>query len=220
MTMDSKERLFDQMLEVASLVYSRNYVVATDGNISVRLPSGNVLISASGKSLGRLDRNGIVEVTSTGEVIGKGLPSSEMPVHLRTFEIRPDIKAVVHAHPTNVVALSLAGVKLQPEMLPEVLMTLGDVMETRFAAPSSGASAEAVGELIGSSDCVIMSRHGSLTVGTDLWEAFDKLERLEYAAKLTYLSLQLGGIKPMTEDEIAAVNISAEIYRKRLSAED
>jgi len=108
-------------------------------------------------------------------------PTSETPMHLEAYRRRPEINAVVHAHPPLTVALSIAGASLAECMVPEVIVTLGLIPTTQYATPSSEENARAIRDLIGGHDAIILQRHGTLTVGRDLLDAFFKLQTVEQA---------------------------------------
>jgi len=123
---------------------------------------------------------------------------------------------VIHAHPPYAVALSLAGMDLTEPLLPEVVMALGSVPVTRFAAPSSPEGGEVAGELIGRYSALILDRHGAVTVGSSLRDALWRMERLEFAAQVVLTARMSGTVKRLTPDEILRIEASAKKYRERL----
>jgi L-fuculose-phosphate aldolase len=129
-------------------------------------------------------------------------PTSEVFMHLEAYRQRPDIGAVVHAHPPITVALSIAGVSLADCMLPEVIVNLGLVPTTEYATPASEENVRAIRNIIADHDGMILQRHGTLTVGRDPWEAFMRLESLEQIARITLILQQLGRGEALPPEQV------------------
>jgi L-fuculose-phosphate aldolase len=202
-----------EMLEVGKRLYEKGFVVATDGNLSVRLDRGRFLVTRSGICKGDMTDRDLVICDQAGKTIRGAKVSSEVLLHLAAYRLRPDVMAAIHAHPPVAVAFTLAGMSLTETLLPETVMSLGSIPTTLFAAPSSPEGAEVIREAITKHDAIVLDRHGSLTVGKNLWEAYHKLERLEFAAKVTHAARLLGEIKTLSPEELSAVQASAERYR-------
>jgi L-fuculose-phosphate aldolase len=128
-----------------------------------------------------------------------------MFLHLKAFEVRPDVGAVVHAHPPWCVALTLAGVSLADPVLPEIVLTLGRVVTAPYARPSSPDGAGAIAGPIRYGDAVLLDRHGSVTVGATLTEAYNVLETVEHSARIIAAARQMGAVTPLPEAEVAAL---------------
>ncbi len=189
-----------EIIEIGRIAYQRGLLTANDGNISIRLPDGNILITPSGLCKGRLTPQDLLILSPEGEVLhaAAGIkPTSEQPMHLEVYRQRPDVQAVLHAHPPYAVALTVAGFDLRDDFLPETRMTLGSIPTTDFALPSSPQNAAAIRTLIADHDAIMLRQHGSLTVGRTLEEAFINLERLEHTARVQYLAQTLGHITPL-----------------------
>ncbi len=190
------------IIETGRIAYQRGLLTANDGNISVRLPDGNILITPSGLCKGRMQPEDLLVITPEGEVVEAApgrKPTSEQPMHLEVYRLRPDVNAVLHAHPPYAVALTVAGFDLRNDFLPETRMTLGSIPTTDFALPSSPQNAAVIRELIPHHDALMLRQHGSLTVGRTLEEALINLERLEHTARVQYLAQTLGRIVPLPE---------------------
>lgn len=127
--------------------------------------------------------------------------TSEIRMHTEVYRQRPDVNAVVHAHPPVATGFSLAGVPLAGCLLPEVVFTLGAIPTTKFAAPTTEDVPESVKELIQTFDALVLDRHGALTVGKDLWDAYFKLEKIEHTAVVMLTAHQLGGVREMSQEE-------------------
>ena len=129
-------------------------------------------------------------------------PTSELPMHLEAYRRRPDVRAVVHAHPPITVALSIAGVAMDTPLLPEVIVLLGLIPTTDYAMSSSDEGAAAIRRLIADHDALILQRHGTLTVGTTLTVAFMRLETVEQNARIHFMLAQLGADNPLAAHEV------------------
>jgi L-fuculose-phosphate aldolase len=130
-------------------------------------------------------------------------PTSELLMHLEAYRQRPDISAVVHAHPPICVALSIAGISLAKCLLPEVIVTLGLIPTAEYATPSSAEGPGVIRDLIVNHDALIIQRHGTLTVGKDPFDAYLKLEKVEHLAHVTLILHQLGRETPLPPAEVA-----------------
>lgn len=184
------------LVEVCRRMYARGLIVALDGNVSARLPNGRILTTPRGVCKGDLTPESLVEVVEDGRPASpRGpQPTTELKLHLMAYRQRPDIRAVVHGHPPLATAFSVAGVKLAGCIIPEVVLTLGEEIPVApYGTPSTEELPNSISELIKGHDAVILDRHGSVTVGPTLWDAYFKLEKLEYAASVTLTSLQLAG---------------------------
>jgi L-fuculose-phosphate aldolase len=133
---------------------------------------------------------------------GDRRPSTEFKVHLEAYRQRPDVKAVIHAHPPKAIAFTIAGAPLDTCMLPEVVVTMGDVPVAPYAAPSTDALPESMRDLIARSDALMLARHGSVTVGPSLSEAFKRLEKLEHNAEIMIYARMLGGAQPFSQNQL------------------
>ena len=129
-------------------------------------------------------------------------PSSEIRMHLCAYEQRPDIVAVIHAHPPIATAFSIAGVSLAKCILPEVVFTMGIIPTTRYATPTTEEGPDVILDYIHDYDAFILDRHGTLTVGDSLESAYYKLEKIEHAANVTLMARQLGSVNLLNHDQI------------------
>lgn len=207
------------IIECGRICYARRLMTSNDGNISVRIDGGRVLITASGLCKGRMEADDLLIVDLDGRVLAASAgrkASSEMPMHLEVYRQRADARAVIHAHPVFATALTVADVPLPVDMLPEVLLTLGQVPTTRYAAPSSHDDADAIRELIHEHDAVLLRQHGTLTVGRDLETALNALERIEHAAEVFWRAQMLGRVERIPAGEIEKLLVLRE---KLLSGE-
>ncbi len=195
-----------EIITVCHLMHQKGFVVGKDGNVSVRLAEDRYLMTPSGFSKGLLREDDLLIVDGTGRVLAgrEGLkPTSEVFLHLEAYRRRPDIRAVVHAHPPLAVALSMAGISLARCVLPEVVMTLGMIPTTEYAMPASMDGPRVLAGLIEKYDALILKRHGSLTVGKSPLDAYLILEKVEHVALVLKTLLEIGREDPLTKEEIA-----------------
>lgn len=194
-------------------VYAKGLVAATDGNISVRMMTDRVMITPSGECLNDLDVEGLVYMDLGGQVLGPGRnPSSEWPMHLEIYRKRPDVEAIIHAHPPVATGFSVAGTSLSDPVLPELVVMFGSIPTAPYATPATTESADAIRDLIGNHDVIILDHHGAVTVGRDLEDAYLKMEKLEHAASTLLAARQAGGITPLTPDALKKLEAIRTTY--------
>jgi L-fuculose-phosphate aldolase len=216
-----EHELRQEMVRIGRLMWERGYVAATDGNLSARLGRDRLLVTASGLSKGFLSTDDLVVISPDGEPVasyrGRGQrASSEISMHLEVYRRRPDVNAVVHAHPPLATAFSIAGVSLARCVIPEVVVTLGGIPTTGYATPGTVEVPASISAAIRDHDALILDHHGSLTVGKTLWEAYLRLEKVEHTAQITLAAQQLGQVGMLTPQ---AVEKLAEKRRELLQRE-
>ena len=204
--MDEKQARED-IAEVARLTYARGYICGCEGNFSVRLSADLVLTTPRGICKGRLQPEDLILCDLDGKPVKQassngGKPSTELDMHLTAYRVRPDIGAVVHAHPTAAVGFTVAGMSLTPCILPEVVCTLGTIPTAPYATPSTDEVSKAIADIVKQYDALMMDHHGALTVGKDIWEAYFKLETLEHHAQTLLVAHLLGGAKPLYASQV------------------
>ena len=186
-------------------------VAGTDGNLSARLRNGHVLATPSGIAKGTMEADDLVVTDLDGRrVSGTRTPSSELLVHLAAYRLRPEVNAVVHAHPPAAIAHSLAGISLEPVIVPESVLTLGTVAATDYATPGSSELAARMENALRCYDAILMERHGSVTLGADPAEAYHRLESLEHTARILYMARNLGPVAPLPTGEVERLHQLAE----------
>ena len=197
------EEAGDAILHAGRRMYDRGYVAANDGNISVRISDNRVLVTPTGMSKGFLVRGDLVVTDMAGRKIsGKREPTSEIKMHLRAYELREDIRAVVHAHPPYSTAYSVAGIPLDQCILPEVILTIGSVLLASYGTPSTEEVPASIEGVVTRSDAFLLKNHGVMTVGTDVLSAYHKLETVEHFAHISFIAGQLGRVKGLTGEEV------------------
>jgi len=201
------------MCEIGRRMYARDLVAATDGNISVRIGPGRFLCTPSGSACGFMYPHEMVIADAQGQKLeGEGKVSSEFFTHLAVYDQRPDVQAVVHAHPPTAVAFTLAGVSMTKLLLPEVVFVLGGVPTAPYATPGTREGADAVRALAGQCDALLMDRHGALTMGVSLMDAYYKMEKIEHAARTLVAARALGEARELSRDELDRILRAREAY--------
>lgn len=183
-------------------LYARGLTTSTGGNVSLRA-SGVVAITPSGTDKGSVQPGDVALLTLEGESLTPEIRvSMEAGMHLAVYRAREDVRAVVHAHPTTASAFAALGRPIDTTLTAESWLLLGRPVKAPYALMGSAALAEGVAQAVRSGDAVLMENHGVLTVGRSLLEAFDRLEVLESAAKMTWVAATLGGSCPLSADRL------------------
>ena len=201
--------LREEIVRVCRLVWEKGLVAASDGNASVRLGRDRLLVTPCALSKGFLTVRDIVLTDLDGHPVRSVYPgqvchdpTSEIALHLEVYRQRPDVRAVLHAHPPITTAFTIAGISLAQCVLPEVVVNLGSIPTTAYATPSTVEGAHAIHELICEHDALILDRHGTVTVGPTLFEAYLKLEKVEHLAAITLAARQLGKVGMLPQEEV------------------
>ena len=207
--MASEAQLRADIVEVGRRLYARGYTASNDGNISVRLdPStslgaGRLLMTPKSVCKGFMDPAMMCITDLEGKKLaGERDPSSEMQMHLEVYRQRPDVQAVVHAHPPIATAFAVAGIPLDRAVLAEVVTTLGSVPIAEYATPSTRELPQAVSKYIKAHDGMLLANHGALTAGTDLFSAYYKMETIEHFAHISFIARMLGGERLLSKEEV------------------
>lgn len=204
--MDNKElELREKICEIGRRIYDRKMVAANDGNISVRLGDNEFLCTPTGVSKGFMTPECICKVDSSGKVIEEGSgfkPSSEMKMHLRVYEKRSDVNAVVHAHPMFATSFAIVGIPLDKPIISEAILTLGKIPIAPYATPSTNEVPDSVEPFLQDNNAVLLANHGALTWASDLLSAYLRMESLEYYAEIMYRTCQLGGAKEISPENV------------------
>lgn len=201
--------------EVGRLLYDRGYVASNDGNISVLAGPNRLLITPSGVSKGRMTPDMLLVTDLEGHVLeGDRHPSSEGKMHLAVYRARPDVGAVVHAHPQAATAFAICRRPLKTPYLAELVLGLGEVPVTpEFAMLSTDEVPRSIEPFLPDHNALLLANHGALAWGADLWQAFDRMETVEHTAR-TLLNVQaLGGGVPLTEAQVNTLIGMRDMYK-------
>jgi L-fuculose-phosphate aldolase len=201
------------LVEVGSYLASRDYHAALAGNISARISANTLLCTRHGANKGALTFEDLVICDLNGNKIGgEGDPTSELDMHRTAYRIRPDVGAVVHAHPPTATCFAATSTPLDKLMLPEMVVLLGPVALVPYATPGSRRLGQELSRYLTTHDAFLLENHGALTVGNSLWQAAFRMELLEQNARITLMALPLG--KPFAlkaEDLDALLEIRKQI---------
>ena len=204
----------ETLCQVCLLLYQRGYVVSNDGNVSVRIGEDQVLITPSGVSKGRLTPDMLVVCDLEGRVLaGRLHPSSESAMHLLVYRERPDVGAVVHAHPPAATAFSICRRPLAQHYLTETISGLGEVPVAPFALPSTSQVPDSLRPYVAGCNGALLANHGAIAWGRALWPAFDRMEQVEQPAKIFALVHQLGGGVELSPEQVGAIRGLEGHYR-------
>lgn len=211
--MDGKLR--QEICEICHFLYDRGYVVSNDGNVSARTERDTILITPSGVGKGRMTPDMLVETDLDGRILaGDRHPSSESKMHWMVYRERPDVKAVVHAHPPLSTAFAICRKPLKELYLAEMVVGLGEVPVTDFAMLSTEEVPNSVKPFVQEHSAVLLANHGALTWGPSLLSAFDRMETVEQTAKVYYYVSQLGGGVEMTQEQANTLRSMTSFYQK------
>lgn len=201
---DEELRLRRGLCRIGALCYQRHMIAGADGNLSARLSDGTILITPAGAMKGFLEPHHVAHVDMQGRVVDDGpRASTETGIHLVAYEERPEMRAVVHAHPPHAVALSVAGVDMQIPIIPEIIVTIGGIPTTALATPGTSELPESIRDVVRCSDTLIMKNHGAVTVGANLMDAYKKLDMIEHTARILWLAHSLrGGLEPIPPEAV------------------
>ncbi|MBM3907523.1 MAG: class II aldolase/adducin family protein [Gemmatimonadetes bacterium] len=189
-------------------LYERGLIAGQDGNVSVRLGEDAVLVTPAGLSKVDLCPEDLVELGLDGTVRhGTRRPTSEVAVHLRAYQRRADVRAVVHAHPPIATAFSLVGETVDSAALAEVRYGVGPVALVPYGTPSTDAAADVFDPFWTSHDAFLMAHHGALTVGATLTKAHQRMESLENGARIMWIARSLGHPRALPNEALAALDL-------------
>lgn len=199
----SRSDIARQIVVVCHRLYEKGFVSATDGNVSARLPNGNILTTRTAINKGRVRESDLVEVKPDGTPITLSLkPSTELGMHLFIYKQRPDVYGVVHAHPAYATGFATARIALTECVFPEVILGLGAIPLAPYATPSTHEVAASLAPYVGRADAILLANHGVVTYGATLDEAYFKMEKVEHAAHIMFVARVLGGAHVLSPDEV------------------
>lgn len=202
--MDDELKIKEQIVEIGKRIWQRGYVAANDGNITVKLNDDEILTTPTGVSKGFMSTDMIIKCNKEGNVISANpnyRPSSELKMHLEVYKERPDVKSVIHAHPPYATSFAVAGIPLNKCVLPEAILVIGAVPIAPYGLPSTMEIPDSIRPLLKISDVILLENHGALTIGSDLFNAYHKMETLEHTANIVWKSMQLGNLNVLSGEE-------------------
>jgi L-fuculose-phosphate aldolase len=200
----TKEEALRQIIEIGRRMYEKNYVVANDGNISVRIAKDRIMTTPTQVSKGFLTPEMMVVTDLDGNVIESDgyRPSSELKMHLRVYHEDADVMAVTHAHPPVATAFAVAGIALEEALTAESVVNLGPVQIAPYANPGSQEVPDSIAPFVKTSNAVLLANHGALTWGSSLTDSYFKLESVEYYAKMMLYTRLIGNANLLTDEQV------------------
>jgi L-fuculose-phosphate aldolase len=211
--MNTESSLRADVVEIGRRMYARGYTASNDGNISVRLSGDRLLMTPKSVCKGFMTADMMCVTDLDGRKLqGDRDPSTEMLMHLEVYRQRPDVQAVVHAHPPVATGFAVAGIPLDRAVLAEVLTTLGSVPIAEYATPSTLELPEAVRKYIKVHDGMLLANHGALTVGGDLYSAYFKMETVEHFARISLVARLLGRENLISREEVTRLQELRSTY--------
>ncbi len=197
------EQIKQEICEIGKKIYDLGFVAANDGNISVKVSENEFYCTPTGVSKGYMTPDMIIKVDAEGNKLEGTLnPSSEIKMHMRVYRERPDVNAVVHAHPPIATAFTVAGVPMNEYILPEAVLTIGDVPTCTYGTPSTMEIPDSLMPYIQEHDAFLLENHGALTVGNTLQRACFTMEEVEFNAKINFYARQLGAVKEIPDNQM------------------
>jgi L-fuculose-phosphate aldolase len=208
-----------EIVSLGRMLHERGYVAAMDGNLSVRLGKGRVLCTPTAMSKGMMRPSDMVIVDSDGHrVAGRRDVSSEIAMHLLIYRLRPDVQAVVHAHPPTATGFAAAGMALNKPLVCEVVIGLGSIPLAKYGTPGTPELSKSLEPLIPEYDAILMSNHGVVAYGADLQQAYMKMETVEHFAQIALVTHLLGRQQPLNSQELEKLMIARSKYQGTKSA--
>ncbi len=201
-----ESRLRRDLVEVCRRLHDRRLLGAGEGNVSCRIGEDRLLVTPSGAAKGFLRPADLVVVDLEGRVVrGKGRPSTELAMHLAAYAARPDVEAVVHAHPLTAIAFTVAGLPPPDDLLPEAVLVLGPIGSAPFATPGTAEVPRSLAPFWKDHQVVLLERHGALALGRDLFQALDRMETLERVCEVAAKARALGRCEPLPDAAVQKV---------------
>lgn len=195
----------EQICDVCHKMWQLGWVAANDGNVSVKLGEDRFLATPTGISKSFITPEKLVVVDGDGSIVSAEAgyrPSSEMKMHMRCYRDRPDVGAVVHAHPPTATGYAVAGRSLDEYSMIETVIAVGSIPLTPYATPSTDEVPEAIAPYLQEHDVLLLQNHGALTVGCDLLTAYYRMETLDLYAKISLTAHLLGGARELERPQI------------------
>lgn len=201
----NEQAIREQICDVCHKMWQLGWVAANDGNVSVRLDKDTYLATPTGMSKSFITPERLVKINGKGEVL-EGLegyrPSSEIKMHLRCYEEREDVGAVVHAHPPTATGFAVAHLDMDRYTMIESVIAIGSVPVTPYGTPSTYEVPDAITPYLQEHDVLLLANHGALSVGADVITAYYRMETLELWAKISLTAHLLGGEKEISNENI------------------
>jgi len=196
----------NDIIEICMRIYSKGWVAANDGNVSIRIGPDTVLCTPAGMSKGYLTAGQLIKVDMDGNKLeGELEPSSEVKMHIDVYKQRKDVNSVVHAHPPYATGFAVAGIALDKCVLPEIIFSIGSIPLTKYGTPSTFEIPENVRKYLKDHNVFLLENHGALSIGPDVYRAYYRMESLELFAKISLIASQLGKVNVIDEENVKKI---------------
>jgi L-fuculose-phosphate aldolase len=200
----SEQQHREEIVHAGRMMYDRGWIAASDGNVSVRLDAERILATPTGVSKGAMQPQDMIICDLAGNKLsGERERTTEMAMHVAVYQDRPDIHAVVHAHPPTATGFAVAGRALNQGILPELIVAFGSVPLADYGEPGTPALVEGMLPFIPKYNAILLANHGAVAYDQDLGHAFARMETVEHLARITLVAEMLGGAKLLPRTEIA-----------------
>lgn len=188
-------------------LYEQNLTTTSGGNISQRIDDNHIIATDSGSDKGRMTGKNVAIITIRGENLTPDIkPSSESEMHRQIYLARPDVKAIVHAHPITASAFSAMGIPIRCDLLAESYALVNKIVVAPYAQMGTTALAESAAEAARDCNCMLLQNHGATALGDSILHAFDRLELMEAAARMTLAVNQLGSVCALDAQQKATLD--------------
>lgn len=215
----SERECRQEIVEVGRLIWQKGWVAANDGNLTIRMDQERILATPTGVCKGLMHPDDLIVCNMQGKkLVGRKEQTSEIAMHLTVYGIRPDVGAVVHAHPPVATGYASAGKPLNLALLPEVIIGMGCVPLVQYGLPGTSELTEPMLPLIPKYDALLMGNHGAVCYGEDLWKAFFRMETVEHFARISLVAELLGGAKVLPRSEVEKLIESRTRYGVKTKA--
>lgn len=211
--MPTERKHREEIVRYGRMLHEKGFVAAMDGNLSVRLKEDRILVTPTGLSKGSMRPADMVVVDPEGHrLAGRRHVTSEIGMHLMIYRARPDVKAIVHAHPPTATGFAAAGMALTEPLVCEVVMGLGCIPLARYGTPGTSELAQSLEPYVPKYDAILMSNHGVVAYGDTLEHAYMKMETVEHFAEIALVTHLLGRQQPLKEGEIEKLILARTKY--------
>src|SRR5881628_4269646 len=209
----SEDKYRAEIARFCHLIYEKGYVASTDGNVSARLPDGHIMCTPTISNKGFVKPEDMVIIDMKAQKIeGERKASSEIAMHLLIYQLRPDIHAVVHAHPPCATGYAAAGVPLTKALISEVVLSLGCIPLAKYGTPGTPELIEGIRPYIPNYDALLMANHGVVAYGTDIYQAHGKMETVEHFARISLTTHILGKETLLSSEDVDKLLVARERY--------
>lgn len=209
----------DDIIRIGRLLFEKGWVASNDGNITIRLDGDRILATPTGTSKGMMQADDLIVLDRRGNRIsGARERTTEINMHLTIYDLRPDIQAVVHAHPPVSTGFATAGKPLNLALLPEVVISFGCVPIAKYGLPGTSELTAPMRPLIPKHNALLMANHGVVAYGEDVFQAYFRMETVEHSARIQFVAEMLGGPNVLPRREVEKLLDSRGRYGVKAAA--